>query len=94
MSSGFNTDGLFTFPQSESPINNCLDSIKCAIAFDVRDWSEDRRSAWIYGIVFGWGSAIDEIKQKFNWDANDIERLRIFHEEWNKLELHISGKER
>ena len=56
MSNSYHTDGMMVFPQAgQSPItNNAFESIECAIAFDVRDWSEDRRSAWIYAIVFGW----------------------------------------
>lgn len=54
MSNCFNTDGLFTVPATNGPITtNALESIECTIAFDVRDWSEDRRSQWIYFIVFG-----------------------------------------
>ena len=54
MSSRYNTDGMLVFPGSETePIMNPLESIACTIAFDVRDWFEDRRSAWIYCIVFG-----------------------------------------
>ena len=76
---------MLTFPKSESPLSDCLDSIECSIAFDVRDWSEDRRSAWIYGIVFGWDDAEDEIKRKFHWDDNDVKRLHLLHRQWESL---------
>ena len=88
MSSQFNTDGMFTIPDSNQPITmNALESIECAIAFDVRDWSDDRRSAWIYGIVFGWGTddefeAIEDICKKFGWDEDDVKRMKVFHEQW------------
>jgi hypothetical protein len=31
-----------------------LQSIRAAIAGDVRDWSQDQTSIWVYGIVHGW----------------------------------------
>ena len=98
MSSQFNTDGMFTIPNSNQPITmNALESIECAIAFDVRDWSEDRRSAWIYGIIFGWGDgdefdATKEICKKFGWDKDDIKRIRIFHEQWEWAKRLIEKK--
>ena len=91
MSSGYNTDGLYTFPETESPINDCLDSIECAIAFDVRDWSADRRSAWIYGVVFGWDeSSISDLKVKYRWDNSDIRRLNQLHNQWATLKKFIA----
>lgn len=86
MSNAYNTDGLFTFPASNAEIQNCLESIECTIAFDVRDWSEDRRSAWIYGIVFGWGEeSFNELSKKFRWDNEDKIRLSKLHQQWLKL---------
>lgn len=87
MSSGFNTDGMFCVPERESQVENCLESIECAIAFDVRCWSEDRRSAWIYGIVFGWedDEYSEEIKRRFRWDDVDISRLKMLHKQWEAL---------
>lgn len=92
MSDGFNTDGIYTFPQSKSPTTNCLKSIECAIAFDVRDWSEDRRSAWIYGIVFGWDyGSENEIRNKFHWDDEDIAKLKQYHAEWERMKSVIEA---
>lgn len=91
MSSGYNTDGLYTFPETESPIYNCLDSIEGVIAFDVRDWSEDRRSAWIYGVVFGWDdSSVADLKTKYKWDNSDIQRLNQLHNQWVTLKKFIT----
>lgn len=65
---------------------NAFESIECAIAFDVRDWCEDRRSAWIYAIVFGWDyeDSWDEIAKKFGWDVEDRKRANMMHEQWMK----------
>ena len=74
-------------------ITNPLEYIECIIAFDVRDWSEDRRLAAIYAIVFGWGSDKDndpfdywsKVKGKFGWSDEGVERLKKLHEEWERL---------
>lgn len=79
---------MLTFPQSDSkPITmNAFESIECAIAFDVRDWGADRRSAWIYAIVFGWEyeDAWDEVAKEFGWDENDRQRAKKMHEQWER----------
>jgi len=77
-----NTDGMFGMPVID---DNCLGSIERTIAFDVRDWSEDRRSAWIYGIIFGWDESTEELKEKFNWTDEDVERMNRYHLQWIKL---------
>ena len=94
MSSAFNTDGLYLVTEEEGYIIDPLDSIESAIAFDVKDWSTDRRSFWIYCIIFGIDcyEEYPEYKEDFNkytkayhWDDKDIERLRLLHEKWLKL---------
>ena len=79
-------DELLTYPhQIKLNIQNCLDSIECTIAFDVRDWSEDNRSAWIYGIVFGWEESMNDIAKEYHWGEATIKRLKKLHEQWVKL---------
>ncbi len=86
MSDQYNTDGMMVFPKANQShsTNNALESIERAIAFDVRDWSQDRRSAWIYAIVFGWeyDDAWDEVAKKFGWDEEDRKRARALHVQW------------
>ena len=76
------------FPQSDSgPLTtNAFESIECAIAFDVRDWAADRRSAWIYAVVFGWDyeDAWNEVAKKFGWDDEDQQRAKKMHEQWER----------
>lgn len=88
MSRQYNTDGLMVFPSDNGkPITlNAFESIECAIAFDVRDWHEDRRSAWIYAIIFGWHSedSWDKLANKFGWDEEDRKRASMMHEQWIK----------
>ena len=69
---------------------NPLESIHRSIAFDVRDWAEDRRSAWMYGIVCGWDNkCYDELKKKFNWEDEEIERNKRLHEQFNDLWIYF-----
>ena len=91
MSRQFNTDGLMVFPPDNGePITlDAFKSIECAIAFDVRDWCEDRRHAWIYAIVFGWDDAWDEVAEKFGWDEEDRKRAIMLHEQWMKAKEAI-----
>ena len=86
MSDGFKTDGMYGMPVTDT---NCLASIEMAIAFDVRDWSQDRRSAWIYGIVFGWDEAMERLKARFMWSDADIARMEKYHSEWKDLKKKI-----
>lgn len=97
MSKPYNTDGLFEFPglDDEPPITmNALRSIECAIAFDVRDWAADRRSAWIYAIVFGWDyeEAWDEMAKEFGWDEEDRKRASAMHEQWEKAKTFLEER--
>lgn len=89
MSNGFNTDGLLIYPEEEGFVENPLDSIECAIAFDVSDWTElGRRAAWVYCIVFGIEDDeeyIADLKKKFPWDDKDIARLQRLHKKWKEL---------
>ena len=91
MSRQFNTDGLMVFPPDNGePITlNAFKSIECAIAFDVRDWCEDRRHAWIYAIVFGWDDAWDEVAEKVGWHEEDRNRAIMLHEQWMKAKEAI-----
>lgn len=95
MSSHFNTDGLMVFPPDNGePITwNAFESIECTITFDVRDWSEDRRSAWIHAIVFGWDyeDSWDEVAKKFGWDEEDRKRANMMHEQWIKAKEIQAG---
>lgn len=86
MSNAYNTDGMCVFPDigNDGRIENAFESIECAIAFDVKDWASDRRSAWIYAIVFGWDDAFQVIASKYHWDEADIARAKRLHEQWKR----------
>ncbi|MFW2500430.1 hypothetical protein [Clostridium diolis] len=71
-------------------ITNPFESLHNTIVFDVKDWSTDKRNAWIYGIIVGWGSddpeIAEEIFQEFNkqfrWTRETWNRLQILHKEF------------
>ena len=59
---------------------NVFESLHNAIAFDVRDWAEDKRSAWIYGVLLGWDEeSMQELTERFGWDAETCSRLAELH---------------
>jgi hypothetical protein len=68
-------------------IQDALKSLHDTIVFGARDWSEDERLAWIYGIVVGWENdnpdstenAMAELVTKFRWDNETVTRLRSLH---------------
>ena len=64
-----------------------LESLERTLAFDPRDWGQNKRDAWIYGIVCGWENddplegeteddAIDEICDKHGFDKKRLKQLR------------------
>ena len=97
MSRQFNTDGLMVSPSDNGePITlNAFESIECAIAFDVRDWSEDRRSAWIYSIIFGRDDedSWNKVAKEFGWDEEDRKRANMMHEQWIKAKEKMEQPE-
>ena len=56
--------------------NKPLDSLEESFAFDSRDWSSNRRDAWCYGIICGWGGAFVEICERFNFNQKRLKTLR------------------
>jgi len=44
---------------------NCLDALQNCIAFDSKDFSLNKRDAWIYGIVLGWNDICLETSSKY-----------------------------
>lgn len=60
--------------------SNALLHLMCEIG------GEDRRSAWIYAIVFGWDyeDSWNEVAKKFGWNEEDHKRANTMHEQWIK----------
>jgi hypothetical protein len=76
---------------------NPLQSLKNVIACDPRDWANSgRRDAWTYGIVCGWGDAINEVATRYKWTEEDIIRLITQHmifDDLNKALMSIADKD-
>lgn len=89
---------MYIYPvYPEEPCMNAFDSIERTIAFDVKDWGADRRLAWIYAIVFGWGDgdseAWHELYEMHDWDESDRERAEELHSQWEKAkQLFADGE--
>lgn len=82
------------------------DSLECVLAFDSRDWAQNERDAWIWGIVFGWDfeiedgdtqSAMESVANQHDWDTKTQKRLHRLHEKFvaafPKLEERRGGEE-
>ena len=66
-------------PGSQVPTTmaDVIDSLERTLACDPRDWSTNRRDAWIWGVVFGWpGEAMDEVRKDHGWTDETVTRLR------------------
>lgn len=95
MSKSSNTDGAEIFPPlppHEVLTMNALESIENAIAFNVRDWSTNKRDAWIYAIVFGWEDGWEEIAREHHWDEDDRKRAEIFREQWERAKEYLNSQ--
>ncbi|NYD39920.1 hypothetical protein [Nocardioides panaciterrulae] len=64
------------------------ESLRRLLAFNSRDWAQDRADAWLWGVVLGWDadenevgeeSAMDEVAARHGWDASEVARLRRLH---------------
>lgn len=63
-------------------VTNPLEVLECIIAFDSRDWADDKRDRMIYAIVFGWD---DEVYESFGWDEDTIAEYKKLHERFEEL---------
>ena len=46
-----------------------LESLRDTLPFSCRDWGQEKRDAWIWGIICGWNNdCFKEFNQKFGWD--------------------------
>jgi len=77
-----------------------LESLERALAFDSRDWSQNKRDAWIYGIICGWENedslpgekeddAVDEICEKHGFDKVRLKELRKNYLKIKSLETDL-----
>jgi hypothetical protein len=65
--------------------NDSLESIKNCIVFSPRDWSLDKRDAWMYGIVVGWDNlSLYDLSIRHGWSVESVARLRQLRNEFEQ----------
>lgn len=77
---------------TEHPVlpENPLEAIRNAIVFSSKDMGEDKRDAWIYGIVVGWDDeSYKELAVKHGWNKEAVDRNKRLHEKYQKCWLYI-----
>ena len=60
-------------------LSAAIDSLVACLSFDPRDWGAERRDAWLYGILVGWGDALPEVAARHGWSSVDVMRLTRYH---------------
>lgn len=66
--------------EHEQLLREALQSARTVMATWAGDWSEDKRLAWLYGIICGWNyTALDDLSKQYDWSEQDVERLQRYH---------------
>lgn len=60
----------------ESIVKDAINSLRNIIATDPRDWSVDKRDAWIYAIIVGWEGALGDVAEQHGWNRDTRVRLQ------------------
>lgn len=57
------------------------ESLRNTMAFDSRDWSVDRRDAWMYAIICGWDTdeAWSQVAKMHGWPPEAVDRAKELH---------------
>jgi hypothetical protein len=67
-------------------MSECKDSLKGCLVFNSRDWANNKRDAWLYGIIVGWDEeSFAELKLKHRWPDEQISRLKRLRAEFINL---------
>lgn len=57
-----------------------LNSARNTMTLSTKDWSVDRASAWVYGILVGWeDDQLVELAQRHGWPDSEVLRLDGYH---------------
>lgn len=74
-----------------NPVADVLDTLARILAGDPRDWSLDRRDAWLWGVLCGWEcedhprasecdetctNAMDVVAERHGWNSVEVDVLR------------------
>lgn len=77
------------------PLEDPLESLQAAVSLDPKDWSAKPRDAWVYGIICGWESGLDEVAAIHCWTAEDVARLRRLRQKFESMgSTNLLQKER
>ena len=60
-------------------VREVMFSLVNTLVFAARDWGTGRDLAWLWGVLCGWGDAMDEQARICGWDEQQVARLRAFH---------------
>jgi hypothetical protein len=84
---------------AEPTTRSVFEALRNITAFWPGDWSEDRRLAWLYGIIAGWDEegagadpgeeydAMGSVAAKHDWDSVTVARLRMHRAEFKALSV-------
>jgi hypothetical protein len=62
-------------------VKEALDSASACMTTHPRDWAQDSRDAWLWGLIVGWGEpALQELVNKFGWQTREVERLGLLRD--------------
>jgi hypothetical protein len=67
---------------------NPLESLHSVMVHSARDQGLCGEDAWAYGIIVGWGDALDEVASQHGWNMKARERLRRLHAAFQGLRDH------
>lgn len=59
-------------------MRDALDSVRATMTTDPREWAAQKRDAWAYGVLVGWGGALPIVAAQHGWPAADVDRLRRY----------------
>lgn len=81
-------------PKAEDP----FDSLRSALAFSPRDWSDSKDLAWVWGIIMGWDGdpadetdAMSEVAESFGWTKEQVECLRNLHAKFQQVATQMAS---
>lgn len=72
-------DALETYNLNATPAQIALWSLHNSMTTDARDWAADRKDAWHYGLIVGWGDALDSVGNRHRWAVSTRTRLAALH---------------
>lgn len=86
------TPDVVSNPAGLNAVADVLDTLARILAGDPRDWSQDRRDAWLWGVLCGWdcedhdatvacdetctSGAMAAVAERHGWNATEVAVLR------------------